>query len=622
MVLQALNRYYDILAADPESGIPLFGYSIANVGFALVLAEKGDLLDVISQYEKVQRGKATREVPRRMIVPAQVKRAYGISANFLCDNSTYVLGLSNKEASQEDYARKRFEAFRELNIRILQEVDCLEARAVIAFLEKYDPVQGAELPQIAAHLEELLAGSNIVFQLSGYDTFVHHNPVIKHVWEQRLGTADANTTGQCLVTGEIAPIARLHANLKGITGAQPTGAALVSFNNRAYESYNRIGGQGLNSPVSEKAAFAYTTVLNFLLSRENPNRKVQIGDTTVVYWAESSNPQYAAVVDSLFDPEWSFQEGENQPVNPSRKKAEQRLAAVAEKVHQLEPLDVSGLMENLEKDTRFYVLGLAPNVSRIAIRFFYADAFEKIIHRMMQHYTDLQIQKEFDNQPTFISLRQILSQTVSLKSKDPEPTPLLGGAVMRAILENRPYPEALYTAVLNRIRVDTDDADRRIKKINYVRAAVIKACLIRKYRNQNSNQITEVLCMSLNEQSTNRAYLLGRLFAVLEKAQKDAIGDANATITDRYFASACATPATVFPILLRLSRHHISKAEYGYTSDRRIEQIMALMDIETNPFPAHLSLDEQGLFVLGYYHQRSENYTKNNSSKMDDETHA
>jgi CRISPR-associated protein Csd1 len=318
-------------------------------------------------------------------------------------------------------------------------------------------------------------------------------------------------------------------------------------------------------------------------------------------------------VNGLFDPEWSFQEDANALVNPARKAAEKRLAAVANKVMRAEALDESGLMEGLDPGTRFYVLGLAPNVSRIAVRFFHTDAFQATVHKMMQHYADLQINKEFESQPGLISIRQILKETVSQKANDPEPAPLLGGAVMRAILDNRPYPEALYTSILNRIRVDMDDDKRKVKKINYVRAAVIKACLIRKYRNRNQDQIMEVLCMSLNEQSTNRAYLLGRLFAVLEKAQKDAIGDANSTITDRYFTSACATPAAVFPVLLRLSRHHISKAEFGGILDRRIGDIMGLLEIDNNPFPARLSLDEQGLFVLGFYHQRAANYAKTKS---------
>ena len=157
----------------------------------------------------------------------------------------------------------------------------------------------------------------------------------------------------------------------------------------------------------------------------------------------------------------------------------------------------------------------------------------------------------------------------------------------------------------------------KIRKISYTRSAMIKAYLTRKYRNSNQPQIQEVLRMALNEQSTNPAYLLGRLFAVLEKAQQDAAAPAklNATIKDRYFTSACASPASVFPVLLRLAQHHISKAEYGYTSDRRIQDIVNMLDIDQNPIPTHLSLDEQGIFVLGYYHQRVALYTRKENNQ-------
>jgi CRISPR-associated protein Csd1 len=278
-------------------------------------------------------------------------------------------------------------------------------------------------------------------------------------------------------------------------------------------------------------------------------------------------------------------------------------------------LDLAALLKGLEgENPRFYVLGLAPNAARISVRFFLTDPFQKIVERMMAHYRDLKIVKEYDNQPSYITVGHILDETVSKKSTDKDASPLMAGAVMRSILTGAPYPAALYYAIINRIRADVDNDQKHIHKIDYVRAAVIKAFLIRKYHNQNKYQ--EVLVMSLNEQATSPAYVLGRLFAVLEKAQQEAIGDVNAGIKDRYFTSACASPASVFPVLLRLSQHHISKAEYGYTSDRRIQDILGLLDVEKNPIPTHLTLDEQGIFVLGYYHQRAAFYIKNNAQEV------
>jgi CRISPR-associated protein Csd1 len=383
----------------------------------------------------------------------------------------------------------------------------------------------------------------------------------------------------------------------------------VGFNARAYESYNREQGQ--NSPVSEKAAFAYTTALNYLLSSANPNKKLTIGDTTVVYWAESEKKGFAEAFEGIFEPQVV-----EEPVTDNqegRKKAEKGLKEVAQKVRRVQKLDLNALLENLkDENPRFYVLGLAPNAARVSVRFFLNDPFRKIVDRMMQHYRDLEIVKEYENQPPYITVGHILDETVSKKSRDKDASPLMAGAVMRAILTGTPYPAALYYAIINRIRADVDDDQKHIHKIGYVRAAVIKAYLIRKFRNQNKYQ--EALVMSLNEQATIPAYVLGRLFAVLEKVQQEAIGDMNASIKDRYFTSACASPARVFPVLLRLSQHHIAKAEYGYTSDRRIQEILGLLDVEKNPIPQRLTLDDQGIFVLGYYHQRAAFYAKNNAS--------
>jgi len=607
MILQALTRYYDILSKDPESDIAPPGYCTAGVSFALNISAKGELLDIFSLLMQEQRGKKTVDVPRRMIVPEQVKKTSGICSNFLCENSTYALGISDKHPDKPEYNLQRFEAFRQFHKDLLAKADCNSARAVIAFLDGYDPRSGRENRAIASHLETLLKGGNLVFMFR--DAFVQDDPAIRQVWEAYKAGKDS-VMGQCLVTGEIAPIARLHASLKGIRNANPTGASLVGFNAPAYESYNRQQGQ--NSPVSEKAAFAYTTALNYLLSSANPNRKFILGDTTVVYWAEGGKNEYSAAFAGLFEPKYI----EESPTGvEQQKKAGERLGKVAEKVRHTQALDVSRLTEGLDGNTRFYVLGLAPNAARISVRFFLTDPFQKIIDRIMRHYRDLEIVKEFDNQSTYITVRHILAETVSKKARDQDAVPLMAGAVFRSILTGAPYPAALYYAILNRIRADMDDSQKNIRKINYVRAAVVKAFLKRKYRNQPQNPIQEVFCMALNEQSTIPAYVLGRLFAVLEKVQQEAIGTVNASIKDRYFTSACASPASVFPVLLRLSQHHISKAEYGYVSDRRIQDILGLLDVEKNPIPQRLSLDEQGIFVLGYYHQRAAFYVSRADKK-------
>jgi CRISPR-associated protein Csd1 len=606
MILQALAKYYDILSDDPKSDIAPPGYSSTGVSFGLNISEKGELLDVIPLFEQVQRGKKLEEKPRQIIVPERVKKSVNISPNFLCDNCVYILGISDKEAKDPEYNTRRFEAFREWNIEMLSKVEVPASKAVIAFLNSYAPAKGRNHPKILPHLETILKGGNLAFMFGG--KFVHENPAIRQAWEKYKGSSKAELI-QCLVTGEIAPLARLHPNLKGIRDANPTGATLVGFNARAYESYNRE--QGMNSPVSEQAAFAYTTALNFLLSSANENKKIHIGDTTVVYWAESEKKEYARAFLGLCEPEEVEFSIEEQTRPTRNTKAEKKLKKVADKVRRVQALDTNKLLEGLEENPRFYVLGLAPNAARVSIRFFHADPFDKIVEKIMKHYKDLEIIKEFEDQHTYLTIQDILKETISPKSSDKDASPLLAGSVFRSILENAPYPAALYNAIINRVRADQDE--KFSKKINYARAAIIKAYLLRKYRNRPESKIQEVLVMSLNEQSTHPAYVLGRLFAWLEKLQHDAIGDVNAGIKDRYFTSACASPASVFPILLRLSQHHVSKVRQEnkrtFNYDRRIGDILNLLDIANNPIPSRLSLDDQGAFILGYYHQRKDIFT-------------
>jgi CRISPR-associated protein Csd1 len=608
MILQSLARYYEILLNDPECEIAPPGYSSTGVSFALNLSESGELLDVFPLFKLEPRGKQMVEVPRRMIVPEQVKKTSGINPNYLCENCAHILGLSDKEAKDPEYALKRFEAFREWNIEMLRQVNCASAKAVIAFLQTYNPAYGRDHPKLIPLLDTILKGGNLVFMYKG--GFVHEEPAIRKAWELNQAGRHAFPI-QCLVSGEVLPLARLHPSIKGIRDANPTGATLVGFNARAYESYHRE--QGMNSPVSEKAAFAYTTALNYLLSTSNENRKFSIGDTTVVYWAESEKKGYAKAFLGLCLPE--ILEGgtdkDEEGKTARDKEPEKRLKKVAEKVRRVQAMDVSRLLEGLSDNPRFYVLGLAPNAARISVRFFHGEPFDKIVEKIMKHYVDLEMIKEYEDQPSYLTIRHILDETISKNAANPQASPLLAGSLFRAILDNTPYPAALYNAIINRIRADQDDSKKYIKKIGYTRAAIIKAYLMRKYRNQPNHSIQEVLVMSLNEKSTHPAYVLGRLFAVLEKAQKEAIGDMNASIKDRYFTSACASPASVFPVLLRLSQHHISKAEYGYAIDNRIEKILNLLDVEKNPIPSHLSLDEQGIFVLGYYHQRTDFYKSN-----------
>jgi CRISPR-associated protein Csd1 len=612
MILQALTKYYDILSAEADesedSNIAQPGYSVANVSYALNLSKQGELLDVFPLSQQVQRGKKMVDKPLSMIIPEQAGRSGKTPpAYFLCDNNAYVLGISVEDEDKPEYSQQRLEAFHVYNKEILSEANCIEAKAVIAFLEKYDPVAGRKHPVIASILDDILKAGKLNFVFMVDNKYVHKNAEIRQIWEARNQSSEDDYIGQCLITGEIAPIARIHdIKIKGIAPYHG-GVALVGFNDRAYESYNRTKGQGLNSPVSKKAMLAYSKALNHLLSDANENKKIVIGDTTVVYWAEGNNKACSSLFAGLTEVEFDEPSPDQTESEPTRgRKGEEKLRKIAEKIKRGEKLDQESLIKEIDWNTRFYVLGLeAPNRGRASIRFFYSDPFIKFVKRIGEHYLDLQLGES--EKP--IKLRWILNETVSKKAREQKISPLLTGALFTSMLTNSPYPAALYNAIMIRVRADMDDEDNQTQKISYVRVAVIKAYLKRKHRHQSQKSIQEALVMSLNEKSTYPAYVLGRLFAVLESAQIEAAKPEklNSTIKDRFFGSACASPATVFPILLRLSQHHISKID-KYGNDRRIQTILNLLDFEKNPIPSHLTLDDQGVFVLGYYHQRADFY--------------
>lgn len=594
MILQSLVNYYEILAAAGEISEP--GYSIAKVSYALDISVNGELISIIPMKQQVTRGKKTFETPQSIKVPEQVKKTSGVNANFLCDNSSYVLSISTKKDDtdleesdrEKEFERTRqcFRAFKELHHRILDGIDSIEAKAILLFLDDWQPEKAETCQVLKDYLHELTSGAGIVFHINGYG-YAHEIAAIKQTWEDYKRGHSNEVKMQCLVTGDVKPIARLHSSIKNLKGAQSSGASIVSFNATAYESYGHTDQQGLNAPVSEYAAFAYTTVLNYLLS--DVEHKQTYGDTTVVYWAKTTNKIYQNIFKFALDP---IVDKDKVTVD---KESEGDLNAIFEKV--VGGKAIGDLDDMIDGNTQFYILGLAPNASRISIRFFMENTFGNIMNHVVQHFRDLEIEKS-PNDFEYLPLWKIMLETVSPKSKDKSASPLLAGAVLRAILTGTPYPKILFNSVIVRIRAEHE--------INRGKAAIIKACLIR----SSKEKYKEELIMSLNDQSNNTAYVLGRLFAVLEKAQQDANPGINATIKDRYFTSACATPASTFPILLRLSNHHIAKANYGYVSERRISDLMDKLDVEKNPFPAHLNLDEQGLFILGYYHQEKANYVK------------
>jgi len=567
MILQALNAYYEHRSQEPDSDMPLAGFSRQKIHFVLNLDADGKLTGVTDLRQ--QEGK--KLVPRELVVPEAVKRSVGITANFLWDNTGYVLGADDK--GKPERSAKTFAAFKTLCHAIGDGLDDAGMAAVLRFLDAWDPANAPDLSQ----WEDMVKGANLVFRLEdGSRSFVHDRPAVRAAWlDYRAGTA-GERRGMCLVTGRDAPIARLHPSIKGVRDAQPSGASLVSFNQESFTSYGKE--QSYNAPVGEPAAFAYTTALNHLL-RKGSKQRVQIGDATTVFWTEQPS-KAEGLMGEFFDP--TADQG--------------RLIDLRQTLESVRdgkmPIDDPEEFKN-----GFYILGLAPNASRLSVRFWHQDTVGGMYTALLRHFDDLAIERTWDNEPEFPAMWRFLRETAAQGDLD-NVNPALAGAFMRAILTGSPYPASLPAAVITRIRAD--------QTVNSLRAAMLKAYLVRNIRKEVS--------VSLDTSSTDIGYRLGRLFAVLEKVQQEAIPGANTTIRDRYFGSASATPAVVFPQLLRLAQHHIDKAEYGAVSDRRIEEILDTVQA----FPKHLSLEEQGMFAIGYYQQRRENYRKTAKTEGED----
>lgn len=586
MIIAALYDYYKRLAADEKSDIPRQYYSKRKVSYALNLSRDGKLLDVIDL--RVEKDKKLTYI--ELDGPEEVGRTVKITPNFLCDNSKYVFGVDSKGYSKR--TQQCFEAFRKHNAEILEGVDDDGARAVVRFLKEFEPDKIDEYPVLVSRLEDITEGSNIVFRLDGDDGFIHERPAIKKAWEEYCIKGQSDVLAQCLVTGEVAPIARLHGSIKGVRGANTSGASLVSFNIDSATSYGKE--QSYNAPTSESVVFGYVTVLNYLLS--SGRQRVQLGDTTTVFWAERSGPEENLMVELFAElTDTGGKRADESVVYDAH--TTQLLHDVLTRARDGRPIKDSAL--HVDPDVRFYILGLSPNKARIAVRYWHVDTFGSLVERIGMHYQDMDIVRPgYISEDASISVNAILRELAPLGDSRNIP-PIMGGAVMRSILTGLPYPRGLYSGTLSRIRAD--------QNVNYVRAAVLKACLVRNARIQGNKTIKEVVTVGLNEQTENIPYRLGRLFALLEKAQQDATPGLNATIKDRYFGSASATPRAVFPILMRLAQHHVAKSEYGHFVDKRIEEVLSGIQY----FPAHLTLEEQGLFVLGYYHQRQALYEKN-----------
>lgn len=578
MILHALSGYYDRMLATSDSGMPAFGTSIENISFSLVLSEDGKLQGVEDLRE--EEGKNLR--PRKMKVPAAVTRTSGVKANFLWDKASYVFGADGEGPT--DANRQRFLAFRDQLKAVGQDMQDPGFSAVHAFLQGWECEQ-AEATIGRYQAWEDVCNANLVFRLDGVAGFIHDRQAVQRQW-LKYGQRETDVPLiNCLITGERdVPLARVHTPIKGVRGGQTSGGYIVSFNASAFVSYDQD-----KASVAESSAFAYTTALNSLLSGIS-RQKIIIGDTTYVFWAACWSPVESFFAD-LFD---APAETAASPATPDDQQTTAQLCGLLKAVR--DGRRATNFLPDLEEDVQFYILGLAPNAARLSIRFWEANNLGTLLERVGKHYEQLNIVRQFDNEPEFPPLWRLLCQTASL-GKSENISPVLAGGMARAILTGAPYPQNLLPVVLERIRAEHN--------VTYFRAALLKSYLLR-------NKQKEVP-VSLDLDRTDRPYLLGRLFAVLEKAQEEAIPNANATIKDRYLAAAAATPGQVFHMLLKNSANHISKMKRdpekkgrAFHYDVMTQEIIAGF----SDYPTTMKPEEQGLFMIGYYHQRKDFYTK------------
>ena len=596
MILQALNSYYRRKCDDPDPAqrLPAFGLERKEIPFVLEITATGELV----QLRDTRTPQGKKKVAQSFRVPQGVKKTSGVAANLLWDTLEYVLGVDTK--GKPERVDEQHAAFVQ-RIALLPAAAQADAgvQAVRRFLGREDKAQQlVQLQSLPAWAELLETNPVLSFRLHGDLDLVCQRPAVVQAALNVPADADERQA-MCLVTGEFAPVERLHTAIKGVWGAQTSGANIVSFNARAFESYGKTERQGENAPVSKAAAFAYTTALNHLLRKESSQR-IQVGDSSTVFWADQ---------DSEFESLGADVFGEPSKDDPDRG---------TRAVHALLSAVQAGKFAEPE-DNRFHILGLAPNAARISIRFYHCLPLPEMARRITQHFNDLEmVRGPYD--PPYPSLFRLLT-AVSLQNKADNIPPNLGGAIVDAIFAGPdvPYPALWLNAAVGRCRAE--------QNVTYLRAAAIKACLNRHIRRQiqsatasASSALTstplptppekEFLPM-LDLENTSPAYRLGRLFAALERIQEAAAGgpgQLNATIRDRYYGAASSTPVAVFTTLLRLKNAHLKKLTTGQSV--HFEKLLTEILGPVTDFPAHLSLPDQGRFALGYYHQRQAFFSK------------
>lgn len=595
MLVKSLCDYYDILS---EQGKVLpDGYSKIGVHFLIYLTPEGTIDEILDWQERNfiedKKGKKKeRAKPREIVLPKRTEKS-GIDSNYIEHRPLYLFGLNYENElftpnDQTDKAKKSHELFKEVNLKFIEGIDTPIVNAYRNFIHNWIPeneVDNLKLIQLGKSYKN----SSFAFALSGRTELLHEDKAIKERWIKHYSLmheeADSLFVSQCAITGEREKIARIHSKIKGIYGGSSTGTVLINFNNPSENSYGH--SQSYNSNISEKAMKKYTEVLNYIVSSRK--QKILLDDMTVIYWAMSNDERCNDIMSALLF---------HNPDVVGSEEMEEMMKSLMFDACEGNILSERLSVANIDPDIRFYMIGLKPNTSRLAIKFFYQKKFGELLYNIARHQNDMQISEQIHS----VSLWQIKKELISPKSSKETVNPALMAKLFEAIVYGVNYPQFLLDTVVRRVKTDKE------QDVGRIRAGIIKACINRKSRISNEK---EELKLALDKDNKNPSYLCGRLFAVLEKLQQNASGNSlNRTIKDAYFASAASKPAVIFPKLLKLAQNHLKKTKNEVFFNRMIEEVINELAGE---FPETLPLVEQGKFIIGYYQQYQSFFIKKDS---------
>ena len=568
MILQALYDYYQRKVAESDSSVALEGWEWKEIPYLVVINSKGKFVAINDTRE----GEGKTRRARKFLVPQSEKRSVNIKAYLLWDNIEYALGANPRKRKD---VKQRHDAFKQRIEDEFGEKKIPSVNALMKYLSD-DPIKQIKQSEFADMWKDVLEENPFVaFKIDG----LTHASICDDIRGKNISNKSVREgKSVCLITGDTnVEAARLHPDVKGVRGTNTKGATLVSFNLPAFNSYNKT--QNYNAPVSKSAAFAYTSALNVLLGKDS-RTKVSAGDSTIVFWAEKRK-QAGEPFDLENNFAWYITDQKDDP-----DRGVQAVKSLYEAIH-------TGRLS--ASNERFYVLGLAPNAARISVRFFRQGTIRDFGEKIKTHFDDFDIVRSpFD--PEYLSLYKILTAT-ALQYKMENVPPNLAGAVVGSVLDGTPYPVTLLQQCIRRIRAE--------QNVTHARAAILKAYINR--FNRIHKPLEKEVTVSLDKTNTNPGYLLGRLFSVLERVQNAANNnkEPNAGIRDRFYGAFSSTPITVLPLLEKLYGHHLGKIEKskGFFESVKGEIIDKL---NTQNIPAHLTMDQQALFAIGYYHQRQE----------------